>query len=239
MTLGEIIKKYRESREISMQEFADKANLSKGYISMLENNKNPSTGLPITPSLPTLKSIANAMGITFDDLFSIIDPDSEISLNNDDFDYARYGLLPVVKRKIPLLGSVHCGAPEYAEEDFLDIVESEIEADYALKAKGDSMIGAGIRENDIVFVKKQPSVFNGELAVVLINNEETAIKRVYKYDTQLVLNADNPSNAPIIFNEGDSGQVEILGRVVAHLHYYKTRREKADVLHSDKNSDDQ
>lgn len=208
-TFGERIRNLRTALGLSQEDLADLLGYSdKPSISKIENDQRNITRSKIVEFAGALKT----------------SPSYLMGWTDDPVDYSRFGLLPVEKRKIPVIGNVHCGKPEFAEEDYLDIVESDINADYALKAKGDSMIGAGIEENDLVFVKKQPSVKNGELAVILLNDEEAAIKRVYKYDNYISLNAENPAYDPLIFHDGDSGKVEILGRVVAHLHYYKERK---------------
>lgn len=74
MTLGELIKKYRADNDISMDVFAKNSGLSKAYISMLENNKNPKTGKPIIPSIPTYQKAAEGMHISIVDLFSVLAP---------------------------------------------------------------------------------------------------------------------------------------------------------------------
>lgn len=84
MTLGDILKKYREDNNISMDEFSQLSSLSKGYISMLENNINPRNNKPIAPTLPTIKKISNGMGIDVDTLLKMLDSDQEISLENDE-----------------------------------------------------------------------------------------------------------------------------------------------------------
>jgi len=79
MTLGEVIKKYREDNDISQREFARMTGLSNSYISQLEMNMNSKNGQPIKPQLETYKAVADAMGITIDALFCMVD-DMEISL---------------------------------------------------------------------------------------------------------------------------------------------------------------
>lgn len=221
MNIGDIIRRYREQNKLSMEDFARRAGISRAYVSILENNVNPSTGLPAIPSLKTIRSVAAAMGMDSNSLLDIVDPDTEVSLLDDDLE--NFNFLPVTTRKIPIIGNVHCGVPEYAEEDFLDIVDSDIRADFALRANGDSMIGVGIEDGDLVFVRKQPEVNNGELAVVLLK-DEAAIKRVYKHDTYMTLTAENPAYAPIMLHDGDGQEISILGKVVAHTHFYKERK---------------
>ena len=75
MTLGELIKEYRSKNNLSMDAFADKSGISKAYISLLEKNKHPKTGKPISPSIQCIKQAADAMNIDFNILFSKIDAD--------------------------------------------------------------------------------------------------------------------------------------------------------------------
>lgn len=79
MTLGEYIKQYREAHGLSQRKFAELCGVSNGYISMLEKNVNPKTGKPVTPQLERIALIAEAMGITVQDLFISVD-DMPISL---------------------------------------------------------------------------------------------------------------------------------------------------------------
>ena len=81
MTLGDILKQYREQNNISMDEFSKKSSLSKGYISMLENNVNPRNNKPIAPTLPTIAKIANGMCTDVDTLLKLLDDDQQVSIN--------------------------------------------------------------------------------------------------------------------------------------------------------------
>ena len=83
MTLGDIIKKYREDNKISMSDFAQSAKLSKAYISILERNYNPTTQKPAIPSLATIKLVASAMKVDFNELLAMLDPDQKIELNKE------------------------------------------------------------------------------------------------------------------------------------------------------------
>ena len=79
MRLGEIIKKYRMEHEMSMSEFAKISGLSKQYVSVLEHGKHPTSGKNVAPSLEIIKKVASAMGLSFDDLFAMLD--DEVTLN--------------------------------------------------------------------------------------------------------------------------------------------------------------
>ena len=84
MTLVDMIVDYRTTHGLSQRQFALLCGVSNGYISMLEKNANPKTGLPVTPSLPVLKKIASGMGLTLSELMSNID-DMPIDLASSAF----------------------------------------------------------------------------------------------------------------------------------------------------------
>lgn len=73
MTLGELIQKYRLEHGLSQRQFAAVCDLSNGYISMLERGENPKTKLPVTPTLPAMRKIAQGMGISLTELFVSVD----------------------------------------------------------------------------------------------------------------------------------------------------------------------
>ena len=74
MTLGDVIREFRALNGITMEEFSNMSGLSKSYISMLENNKDP-RGKAITPSLETIEKVASAIGVDLDDLVNQIEQD--------------------------------------------------------------------------------------------------------------------------------------------------------------------
>jgi len=120
-------------------------------------------------------------------------------------------------KKIPLIGTIAAGLPLLAEENIEDyfIVDSKVESSFALRVKGDSMINANIRNGDIVFIREQPDVENGEIAAVLVDNEAT-LKRVYKADGSLILQPENDDYKPLVLN---GGNVKILGKMLALLSF--------------------
>lgn len=126
-------------------------------------------------------------------------------------------------KKIPLVGTIACGTPILAEENITDYIDmpGHIRADYALTCKGDSMINAGIRDGDIVYIRKQSQVENGQIAAVLIGGEEATLKRFYNVGGNVTLNAENPAYLPITFIEGDSVNVRVIGLAVAYTHVLK------------------
>ena len=128
--------------------------------------------------------------------------------------------MPATK-KVPLLGTIACGEPILAVENIESYInmDEEIHADFALKCKGDSMINARIFDGDIVYIRKQSDVENGEIAAVLISNLETeaTLKRVYKTDSSIRLCAANPTYADMVYEKEAMNDVTIIGKAVAFL----------------------
>ena len=93
---------------------------------------------------------------------------------------------------------------------------TEINADFCLKCAGDSMIGARILNGDIVFIRRQDMVENGEIAAVVIDDEAT-LKRVF-YEPEkgkMVLQAENPRFQPLVYVGDELNEIRILGKAVA------------------------
>lgn len=118
--------------------------------------------------------------------------------------------------KVPLVGTIACGTPILAVENTDGEVDvpNHIRADFALRCKGDSMINARIFDGDIVYIRQQDSVENGEIAAVLIDDEAT-LKRIRIYDDHISLEPENPQYKPIVLWDEEMNSVRILGKAVA------------------------
>ncbi len=119
-------------------------------------------------------------------------------------------------RKIPLLGNIACGAPILADdhiEEYIDIPR-HVKADFALTCKGDSMINARIFNGDVVYIRQQEAVDNGEIAAVLIDNEAT-LKRIRLLEDRIVLEPANPLYDPLVYRGEEMNSIRILGKAVA------------------------
>lgn len=119
-------------------------------------------------------------------------------------------------RRVPLIGTIACGTPILAQENIEDEVDmpEHIHADFALRCKGDSMINARIYDGDVVYIRKQDTVYNGEIAAVLIDDEAT-LKRIRLYEDHIVLEPENPLYRPLSYWAEDMNSVHILGKAVA------------------------
>ena len=211
MKLYEIIKNYRNENHLSQQEFADRCEVTKPYISQLENENNPKTGKAIHPTLPTLAKLANGMGITLDAFIRMIDGDTVIKLT------------PVKSHsiRIPILGKVVAGVPVEATEEILgyeEITEHMAKTGdfFALCVKGDSMFPT-ICDGDTVIVKRQNGIESGDIAIVLINGEEATVKKVKIADNGMTLIGYNLSvYEPHFYSSEEIANrpVSIIGKVV-------------------------
>jgi len=126
-------------------------------------------------------------------------------------------ILPMPKmKKVPLLGTIACGEPILATENIEDMVNmpENVVADFALRCKGDSMINARIFDGDIVYIRQQPTVENGEIAAVLIDDEAT-LKRVLIFEDHIILQPENPTYKPLAYWGEEMNAVRILGKAVA------------------------
>lgn len=125
-------------------------------------------------------------------------------------------IVPIAKKKIPLIGTIAAGQPITADEHIEMLLPSveRVHADFALRVEGDSMIGAGIYDGDIVFIRQQPDVENGQIAAVLVDDSAT-LKHVYKTPNSCTLVSENPKYPPMVFNESNCDTLRILGLAVA------------------------
>ena len=201
--LGDKIKKLRIQKGLLQKDLANILGTSTSAIGMYEQNRR-------VPDSNTLVTLASYFGVSVDYLLG--KEDSTL------ISYEKFGFMPVKKRKIPVLGNIACGQPIYmsGDRDSYVMLGADIDVDFCLRAKGDSMIGARIMDGDIVFIKKCDIVNNGGIAVVQIEDEAT-LKRVYYYPEKgkLVLQAENPKYEPLVYIGEELNQIHILGRAVA------------------------
>ena len=208
MKIGERIKYRREELGIAQTQLAEQIGSSKQNLYKYENG--------IITNIPAdkIEAIAKALHTT---------PAYLMGWNDDPTLTASAALpdniIPMPKMKrIPLIGTIACGTPILAVQDAEDTVAlpEDIDADFSLRCKGDSMVNARIFDGDIVYIKERPMVENGEIAAVIIGDEAT-LKRVYYTpgSDRITLRACNPVY-PDMEYEGESlSHIRILGKAVA------------------------
>ena len=195
--LAERLRKIRKERGLTHGELAKLAGTSAQNIHRYENGQI--TNVP----LDRIEAMAQALGVTPARL-------AGWDVGGD--------VLPLSVKRLPMLGEIACGRPIFANEEYGSFVtaDSDIDADFCLRARGDSMIGARIFDGDVVFIKSQSSVSNGEVAAVAIGDEAT-LKRVYFYPekNKLILSPENPKYEPLVYIGDELDGIRILGKAVA------------------------
>ncbi len=124
-------------------------------------------------------------------------------------------------REVPVLGRIAAGTPILAAEQVDEFMSlpTELVGEgpvFLLEVKGDSMIGAGIHEGDLVAIHKQPDARDGEIVAALVDGEDATVKRLQRKDGKVYLHSENPAYPPMIFSNG----VELIGKVVSVLRRY-------------------
>ena len=212
MSFSEQLKKARLERGYTQQQVADAIGVTKSTYCGYETNKRK-------PDVHKIKQIAAFLHTSGDILLETGMDDYERPVGFRDENAPiplPDNIMPMPKTyKIPLLGTIACGEPILAAENIEDEVEipEHIHADFALRCKGDSMINARIHDGDIVYIRQQPAVNNGEIAAVLID-EEATLKRVYVHSDHIVLQPENPSFDPLVYFGEAMEQIRILGKAV-------------------------
>ena len=202
MTIGDRIKTRRLKIGLSVDQIAEKIGKNRATVYRYESNEIEKFPLDI------LFPLAEALQTTPGYLMGWENPISNEFPDN---------IIPMPEmKKIPLIGTIACGAPILAEEhieDYIDIPK-HINADFALICKGDSMINARIFDGDTVYIRQQDTVENGEIAAVLIDGDAT-LKRVKLYEDHISLEPENPQYRPYVYWGEEMNTVRILGKAVA------------------------
>ncbi len=188
--IGNEIKRLRLAAGLSQTDLAKGLNVRQSTVAMWEVGKNK-------PAHETMLRIADFFSVSVDELCG----EKEASA------------------KVPILGRVAAGPPKTATEDIVgyEEISPELSATgefFALRINGESM-EPRMKEGDVVIVRRQPCVENGEIAIVLIGREEATCKRFYRYKEGISLVSLNPQYAPMFFSEEDlrETEIEVLGRV--------------------------
>ena len=207
MSIAENIKKIRLEHELSQADLGKIAGVSDKAVSTWE------LGIK-TPRMGAVEKMANYFGI----------PKSAILDDTQPAPTSRPippGFEPMPKmKKIPLIGSIACGEPITAEQNIEKMVDvpENIRCDFSLTCHGDSMVDAGIHDRDVVYIRIQPEVENGEIAAVRIG-EEATLKRVYYSPGTLTLMPANVAYAPMVYTGPALNDVHIEGKAVGWTHW--------------------
>lgn len=202
MNIGDIMRTRRQELGLTLEEVGDYVGVGKSTVRKWENGDIENMK---RDKIALLSKILKLSPLTF--------ITGKVEYGTPD------NIIPLPKmKKIPLLGTIACGEPILAAENIEALINADenLNADFALRCKGDSMINARIFDGDIVYIREQPDVEDGEIAAVLIG-EEATLKRVYKYPSKVVLRPENPLYDDMIYSKEEMNEVRILGKAVAFL----------------------
>lgn len=196
MHIGQKIKQLRKAHKLTQEELAKILDVKPTAVSAWELGRNK-------PLMDKLDMMAHYFGVPISYFFE----ENQIKRSKTYIHFV----------KLPIVGTISCGNGVIAYEDiegYEDVPSSWLNGGeyFFLRAKGDSMINARIMDGDLLLIRKQDDVENGEIAAVLID-DEIVLKRVYKSDGTIILQSENPSYKPVIVRPEDMRNVRIIGKL--------------------------
>lgn len=192
------LKYYMNARGIDQAYIVNKLGLTASTISDWVNGKK-------YPRVDAMQRLADLLGVTIADLTD--DQNARTPLPA--------GLSPVRVRRIPIIGHVAAGVPIMAEREYEEYEDDTygIACDYVLRVEGDSM-EPRILDGDVVYVRQQPDVDDGQIAVVGVDDSVT-LKVIYHMPGGLQLVSLNPKYKPMIYTQDNTDYLAIIGKAVA------------------------
>lgn len=202
MSLAENLKKIRLAAGDTQQDAGRKLGINPNTYSNYERGDRE-------PGSDFLVSFAQIYHTSVDALLDLVSIDP----------FTIPGIMPPpTLHSVPRVGTIACGDPILAQENIEgeDMVPENIECDFTLRCKGDSMIGARIHDGDIICIKQQETVENGQIAAILIDDMETeaTLKRFRKTGDTIILMPENPAYEPMVFTGREMNRVHVIGRAV-------------------------
>ena len=200
-TFAERLNEALSIRDVTAAELSRITGISEGSISQYRRGT-------FEAAQRNLDLIATALNISIPWLMGLVD---DFGPRYD------YGFEPMPHtRQIPVIGSIACGDPILAIQTSGEAtaVPDFVRCDFALRCKGDSMINARIFDGDMVYIRKQETVDDGDIAAVLIEDEAT-LKRVRLFPDHIILEPANPMYKPLVFWDVEMQSVKIMGKAVA------------------------
>lgn len=211
-TFAERLRSLRQEKGWSQQRLADELKLSKSSVNMYERGERE-------PGFETMESIADLFNVDMNYLYGRTDIKIADPIVRNDTPTPQKPIPPGFRPlpemvQVPLIGTIACGTPITAEQNVerMVCVPSKWRSTFTLTCKGDSM-EPRIHDGDLVAIRSQPNVENGEIAAVRIDGEAT-LKHVYLHDSFIELRPENPAFNSIILSREDMNNVVIEGKAV-------------------------
>lgn len=199
-TAGRKLKELREAAGLKQKALAERLGIVQNHLYRIEAGHR-------NPTFEILEKAARIFGVPVSIFLEQDAPQPSLPPN-------AYPVGPMVR--VPIVGVIRAGEPILAEErieGYCSVAADEVTGGehFFLRVRGDSMIGARIQEGDLVLVRRQADVDDGDIAVVMVNDDEATIKRVYREDGKWLLKPENPTMRPLVVDRHD---VRIIGKVI-------------------------
>lgn len=201
MKIGDKIRMLRKRKGLTQTELGEKLGVKTNAVSKWECGR--------VEDIPMSK--VKAMSVLFDVTPSFLIDDEQLPSNATPLDVQSF-------HRIPVLGRIAAGLPLYAEQNIEGYTLTDLNggAEYfALRVKGDSMNAARIQEGDVLIVRRQEEVENGEVAIVMVGDDDATVKRFYSAGNTVTLmpQSTNPQHQAQIYDLRKT-KVKVLGKVV-------------------------
>lgn len=201
MKIGDKIRMLRKRKGLTQTELGEKLGVKTNAVSKWECGR--------VEDIPMSK--VKAMSVLFDVTPSFLIDDEQLPSNATPLDVQSF-------HRIPVLGRIAAGLPLYAEQNIEGYTLTDLNggAEYfALRVKGDSMNAARIQEGDVLIVRRQEEVENGEVAIVMVGDDDATVKRFYSAGNTVTLmpQSTNPKHQAQIYDLRKT-KVKVLGKVV-------------------------
>lgn len=197
VTVAQRIQQRMNEQGWSQNRLAKAADISQSGLSSILKGS-------VSPTQNTLQAIATALKCTVSELI----------------DESRPNVVTIIHNAIPILGNIACSPqniPDTNPDGYADLPDG-VHADFAIRCKGDSM-SPTFRDGDLVLIRQQPDVNNGQIAAVGIGGE-TTLKHVYRRDDGLLLTADNAAYTPIFVPANSDDEIVIYGIAVGYTRIF-------------------
>lgn len=206
MNIPELIKNRRQELGLTLEQVGEACGVGKSTVRKWE------TGYIKNMKIDKIKQLASVLHL---DPVDLVDKPSDITTLPS-------GLIPISdlqRHRIPVLGSMAAGEPIY-DEEFPDVVvDGPLDADFALRVKGDSMEPEYIND-DLVFLKNTPDLPHDGAVCAIAIDDDAALKHVYRHPDSVTLTSNNPVYSPMMYAFQEH-KIQILGIPVGFLRMYK------------------
>jgi repressor LexA len=212
--VGRRIKQRRTEIGITQEELGNRLHLNKSTIQRYESGAITSIKLPIIQAIAKQLNVSPEwLALKTDEIGSYIPVHAGTSIEHIN------NIIPLPETKeVPLLGTIACGEPILAEENIEDYIYTELNGGneyFGLRVEDDSMNAARICEGDIIIVRQQEQVEDGEIAVVMVGDQNATVKRFHREGRNVFLTPQsyNPVHKVQVYDLKETN-IRIVGKVV-------------------------